>query len=234
MRSKIIKQRQVFEIFSKGKPRKLPPRQTIIVDHRENKSTVPEELKKLDLNVEFKELKVGDYIVRNTIIERKTQQDFLGSMVNKRLLRQIKDLEKLDKKMILIEGSDNYDDLNSGINPNAIRGFLLSIALKNKIPILFSKNQKETARFIQLISNKKEREISLNPTRSNLEPNEQLKFIIEGFPGIGPKTSKKLLEELGTIQNIINAPEEKLKEILGKKSENFLELIGRKYKPDKK
>ncbi len=229
MTPKIIKQRQALEIFSKSKPRKEQPKQRIIVDHRENKSTVPEELKKLGLEVELKELKVGDYIVRNTIIERKTQQDFLGSMINKRLLRQIEDLKKIDKKLLLIEGQENYDDVNSGINPNAIRGFLLSIALKNKIPILFSKNQKETAKFIQLIANKKEKEISLNPTRSNLDKKQQLQFIIEVFPGIGPKTSRKLLDELGTIQNIINAPEEKLREILGKKSETFLELIGRKY-----
>ena len=155
-------------------------------------------------------------------------------MVNKRLLRQIQDLEKLQKKLLIIEGQEDFSDVNEGINPNAIRGFLLSIALKNKIPILFSKNQKETAKFIQLIANKKEREISLNPTRSNLDEKQQLRFIVEGFPGIGPKTSKKLLEEIGTIQNIINAPEEKLREILGKKSETFLELIGRKYKPNKK
>jgi len=227
---KTIYQKPILEIFSKTKPRKEVPKQKVIVDHRENKSSVPEELKKLGLEVEFKELKVGDYQVRNTIIERKTQQDFLSSMVNKRLLRQIQDLEKLDKKLLIIEGNRNFSDVNDGINPNAVRGFLLSITLKNKIPIIQTKNQKETAKFLQLISNKKEREMSLNPSRSNLGPEEQLEYIIEAFPGIGPKTSKKLFQELGTIQNIINAPEETLQKILGKKSETFLELIGRKYK----
>jgi ERCC4-type nuclease len=227
---KTIYQRPILEIFSKTKHKKAVEKTTIIVDHRENKSSVPDELKRLDLNVEFKELKVGDYQVRNTIVERKTRSDFLSSMVNKRLLRQIQDLEKLNKKLLIIEGQEDFSDVNDGINPNAVRGFLLSIALKNKIPILFSKNQKETAKLLQLIANKKEREMSLNPTRSNLGPKEQLQFIVEAFPGIGPKTSRKLLEELGTIQNIINAPEEKLREILGKKSETFLELIGRKYK----
>lgn len=228
---KIIHQKPILEIFSKNrrtKERETPP-QIILVDHRENKSNVPEELKKLNLKVEFKELKVGDYQVRNTVIERKTQQDFLSSMINKRLIRQIQDLEKLQKKLLIIEGNENLEDLNNGINPNAIRGFMLSITLKNKIPIIQTKNPKETAKILQLIANKKEKETSLKPTRSNLDEKQQLEFIIEGFPGIGPKTSKKLLNELGTIQNIINAPEDKLKEILGKKSENFLELIGRKY-----
>jgi ERCC4-type nuclease len=231
---KTVIQKPILEIFSKNKKtkEKTPEKITILVDHRENKSNVPEELKKLNLNIQFKELKVGDYQVRNTIIERKTQQDFLSSMINKRLLRQIRDLEKLQKKLLIIEGNENLEDLNNGINPNAIRGFLLSITLKNKIPIIQTKNPKETAKFLQLIANKKEKEISLKPKRSNLDEKQQLEFIVEGFPGIGPKTSKKLLNELGTIQNIINAPEDNLKKILGKKSENFLELIGRKY--DKK
>jgi ERCC4-type nuclease len=230
MISKTINQKPILEIFSKkrAKTKEVPP-QTILVDHRENKSRVPEELKKLNLNIQFKELKVGDYQVRNTIIERKTQQDFLSSMINKRLLRQIQDLSKLQKKLLIIEGDENLENLNNGINPNAIRGFLLSITLKNKIPIIQTKSPKETAKFLQLIANKKEKEISLKPKRSNLDEKQQLEFIIEGFPGIGPKTSKKLLQELGTIQNIINAPEDNLKKILGKKSENFLELIGRKY-----
>lgn len=227
---KTIYQKPIIEIFSKSKKVKEIPKQKVIVDHRENKSSVPEELRKIDLEVEFKELKVGDYQVRNTVIERKTQQDFLSSMVNKRLLRQIQDLSKLDKKLLIIEGKKDFSDVNEGINPNAVRGFLLSITLKNKIPIILTKNQKETAKYIQLIANKKEKEISLNPTRSNLGSKEQLEFIIESFPGIGPKTSRKLFQELGTIQNIINAPEETLQKILGKKSEKFLELIGRKYK----
>ena len=116
---KTIHQKQIIEIFSRDKKQKEIPPQKVIVDHRENKSTVPEELKRLGLEIEFKELKVGDYKVRNTIIERKTQQDFLSSMVNKRLLRQIQDLSKLDKKLIIIEGQEDFSKVNEAINPNA-------------------------------------------------------------------------------------------------------------------
>ena len=56
-----------------------------------------------------------------------------------------------------------------------------------------------------------------------------MQFILEGFPGIGPKTSKKLLEEFKTIKNIINAPEEKLKKILGKKTINIKKIIEEPY-----
>jgi len=52
-----------------------------------------------------------------------------------------------------------------------------------------------------------------------------LQFILEGFPGIGPTTAKKLLKKFKSIKKIINASEEELKEILGKKTETFLKII---------
>ena len=53
-------------------------------------------------------------------------------------------------------------------------------------------------------------------------------FIIEGFPGIGPMNAKKLLERFKTIKEIVNASEEELKEILGKKSEVF-KIVDEEY-----
>ncbi len=48
-----------------------------------------------------------------------------------------------------------------------------------------------------------------------------MQFILEGFPGIGPKTAKKLLEELKTLKKIFNSPDKKLQKIIGKKAETF-------------
>jgi len=42
-----------------------------------------------------------------------------------------------------------------------------------------------------LIAKKKRVESSLNVNKKSLNPSEQMQFILEGFPGIGPKTSKK-------------------------------------------
>jgi len=48
-----------------------------------------------------------------------------------------------------------------------------------------------------------------------------MQFIIEGFPGIGPKTAKKLLEKFKTMKNIFNAPLEDLQKEIGKKADIF-------------
>ena len=88
----------------------------------------------------------------------------------------------------------------------------------------------DTAKFIYLIAKKPvDREASLNVTKKSLSKKEQLQFIIEAFPGIGPKSAKKLLKKFKSIKAIINASEDELKELLGKKADSIIELSKREY-----
>ncbi len=199
----------------------------VIVDHREKNSLVPSKLMSLGTEIEFKQLKVADYIIEDITIERKTVQDFISSMINKRLLRQLEDLKQYPKPLLIIEGF--LRDYDFKINPNALRGFLLSISLNHKIPIIFTEDATETAEYINLISRKKPTNMSLNVTKKNLTKKQQLQFIIESFPKIGPKTSEKLLKHFKSIKNIINASLEDLQEVLGKKSQEIYEIINRPF-----
>jgi ERCC4-type nuclease len=233
----------IYNIFSKetqekNKEKQTPEKIKIIIDYREKNSLIASELIALGLVPEFKHLKVADYIVKDVAIERKTIQDFISSMINKRLLLQLRDLQQYEKKLLIIEGFENQElyELNSKfqenenlLHPNSIRGFLLSISLKHKIPIIFSKNPEDTATYINLIARKKSTELSLNATKKPKNKKEQLQFILEGFPGIGPKTSKKLLQEFSSLKKIINASEEQLTKILGKKTQIFKQLLEENY-----
>lgn len=222
----------IQDIFSFKKRKKEPEKQKIIIDYREKNSLVPARLKKENFEIEFRELKIADYIVKDVAIERKTIDDFVSSMINKRLIKQIEELQEYKNKLLLIEGfaeKNLYSD-SDNTNSNAIRGFLISILLKHKIPVLFTKNPKDTARFISVIAKKREKETSLKTKKRTFNSKEQLQFILEGFPGIGPKTAKKLLERFNTLQEIFNASENELYKILGKKSNSFYELIKKEYK----
>lgn len=217
----------LLDIFSKTKQQetKTIKKPKIIVDTREKQSLVASNLIHEGCEVEYKQLHVGDYIVNGTIIERKTVSDFQSSMLNKRLNRQLNALKTQKKKLLLIEGIDEqelYPD-ESGINPNAIRGYLLSILLNYQVPILFTKDHEDTAKFIKVLALKpsKESEIGLNDKPKPRNVKEQLQYIVEGFPNIGPKTARKLLEEFGTFKDIINAPMEELEKLIGKKAKSF-------------
>lgn len=233
---KLIIQKPIYDIFSKSerKSKSLENKEKIkiIIDYREKNSLVASYLIKENFNIEFKELKIGDYVVKDTIIERKTISDFVSSMINGRLLKQLEELKQFENKLLMIEGISKheiYSDDNQKVNANAIRGLLLSIALKHKIPVIFTKDSEDTAKFINVLSRKKSKEIRLHAGKKTFDKKEQLQFIIESFPGIGPKKSKELLKKFGSIQNIINTPSEDLKKILGKRTEDFIELIGRRY-----
>jgi len=226
-----------LDIFSKKKPRIKPesaiPKEKILIDYREKNCLIATELISMGFDIEFRELKVADYIVRGVAIERKTTSDFINSMINRRLSKQLEEMQQYKDRLLIVEGiaeQELYSDNNlTGINPNAIRGFLLSILLKHRIPIIFTKNYLDTAKFISVLAKKKDAEAPLNVSKKFLSKKQRLQFILESFPGIGPKTAKKLLKEFKTIKDIMNASLEELKEVLGKKAEILYELIHARY-----
>jgi Fanconi anemia group M protein len=227
--------KQIFDIFSRKKQRiLLKPK--IIVDYREKGSLVLTELMTLNIEVEVKELKVADYIVAGVAVERKTVSDFINSMKSGRLLSQLEEIKQYESRLLVIEGieeqdlySDNFSEEKIGMHPNSVRGFLLSILLNHRVPIIFTKNHEDTARFLSVLARKKEKEAPLNPSKKFHNPEEQARYVLESFPGIGPKTSKKLLRKFKTIKNVISASEEELKEVLGKKTLLFLKIIEKKF-----
>jgi len=231
-----MKTKTIFNIFSKRekiiKNNNIKEKPKIIADYREKNSLVPSELISLGCEVEFRELKVADFIVRNVAIERKTISDFISSMINKRLIRQLEEIQQYEKKLLVIEGIDEQELYSeehiNGVNPNSIRGFLLTILLRYNIPVLFTKNAEDTAKFIYLIANKKEHELSLNAKKKTLNKKEQMQYILEGFPGIGPKTAKKLLKEFKSIKAIFNTDIEKLNKLIGKKADIF-KIVDEEY-----
>ena len=224
----------IFEdIFQKkAEKRKQKKPIKIIADHREKNSLVISELHSLGIEVEIKHLNVGDFIIGKTAIERKTVSDFLSSMINKRLTRQLQEIKQYPSYLLLIEGTDHqelYNDDPEGIHGNAIRGFLLDILLKYKVPIILTKDYEDTANFLTILAKKQKKEIPLRERKKTRDKKESLQYIMEGFPGIGPKTAKKLLKKYKTIKNIINLTPEQLHEEIGKKSESFFKLIKENY-----
>ena len=67
----MMQKKQILDIFSKKQlktSKKIEPKTEIIVDYREKNSLVISNLIKLGFEIEFKELKIGDYIIKDIII----------------------------------------------------------------------------------------------------------------------------------------------------------------------
>lgn len=216
----------------------------IIVDRREHKSMI-KALVKEDIDIEKKQLDIADFIIQtknlnNKIqtvgIERKTTQDLLNSIIDKRLINQLIILkENFDLPLVIIEGTENIYSLRN-FHPNSIRGMISSIALDFQIPIIYTRNYKDTAKYLKLIAKrlgKARRPLSLLPKRIPLTLKEQQVYIVESLPGVGPTIAKSLLKKFKTIKKIVNATEEQLKKVdkIGKiKAKELKKILETKFK----
>jgi len=213
-------------IFSKSKkPEK--EKQTIIADNREKNSLVISELINLGNKIELQQLEIADYIINNIAIERKTQSDLISSIIDKRIISQLINLKQYPEHLLILE--QNSSQISS-INENAIRGFMLSIALKFKVPLIYTKNEKDTAKYLSILANKKEKkENSIRFNKKNLSEKEQIQFILEGFPNIGPVKAKFLIKEFKTLKNIANSSKEQLEKIIGKQAEEIYNIFNLEF-----
>lgn len=219
------------DIFSKSKAeqRKQALKPKITADIHEKDSLVLANLAN-EAELEIINLEIGDYMIGNTVIERKTFRDFVSSMLSKRLIQQLQQMQAYENKLLVLEGKDFEELENTQINPNAIRGMILSISLDFKTPIIFTKDSEDTARFLLVLAKRQLK----NPTemsfhsRKPMAKRKKLEYILESFSNIGPMNAKKLLKKFKTIKNIINAKLEELEAEIGKKSESF-KIIDEEY-----
>ncbi|MBI4738242.1 DEAD/DEAH box helicase family protein [Candidatus Woesearchaeota archaeon] len=190
----------------------------IFVDHREKSSGIPKELLELGVELKLETLEVGDYIVSKRVgVEYKTVPDFVDSIIDGRLLNQLREMkQRFERPLVVVEGEEDiYTQRN--IHPNAIRGMIATITVSYGIPVIMTKNCKETAALLAIIA-KREQEAEqsdFNPhaNRKPMSTAELQEYITSALPGVGSGLAKPLLEKLGSVKNIVNATEEELKSV---------------------
>ncbi len=212
---------------------------TIIVDHREYRSPVAKNLTLKEANVEAQQLDTGDYILSTRIgVERKTVEDYLGSLIEGKLFKQAAKLrEAYPRPILIIEGEGLLTKRN--ISHNAIYGSMVSIIVDFGIPVITTKNPIETANLLYIIAAREQRDekkpVATRGEKTPMSTREKQQFIVEGLPNISAVLAKRLLEHFGSIKDIVNASEEELKEIqgIGKNiATEIQEIINTRYLED--
>ena len=183
----------------------------ILVDDRELKSGICAELEKLNVEFKVQRLKVGDYIINGKVfIERKTVPDFIESLKDQRLFKQVATLRQNYKRtIIIIEGKR----LPGGFN---IRGVLCSLASRWYTPVLRSIDLKGTAWILKTLLKQEKDAIEAYcaydfRTKRSISTMEEK--MLTQMRGVGPDMARKLLKEFGALGGILSAKDEDLMEI---------------------
>ncbi|NIO22558.1 MAG: hypothetical protein GTN38_00840 [Candidatus Aenigmarchaeota archaeon] len=210
----------------------------IVVDHRESKNHVFRNLREFDVLLVRKQLKTGDYICSDRVcVERKTISDFIQSIIDQRIFKQVSEISDcFEKPLMILEGNPDLLFLERNVHPNMIRGALASLAIDYKIPIIWTRNAKETANQIYWIAYreqaKKKRGVAIRCPRKSASTRDRQEFLIAGLPHINTKLSRNLLKKFKTPKRVFSAKEDKLMKVEGigkEKAKRIWDLLNKEY-----
>jgi Fanconi anemia group M protein len=211
----------------------------IIVDDREVRGKLVEELFKAKAQLDVRHLEVADYVVSERVgIEFKSIKDFEASIIDGRLFKQCEELiDNFDRPILLIEGGCLF---HGRIHPNAVRGAIASITTDYGIPVINVDSPAEAASLIIAYARREQSQLNktvkYNAKRRAFTDDQFQEAIISAFPQLGVKLAQALLEHFGSVKGVINASLTDLKLVEGigdGKAKTIFDLVNKKYKKRK-
>jgi Fanconi anemia group M protein len=171
------------------------------------------------VKIDLRSLESSDYILSERVgVEYKTQKDFVDSIIDGRLLSQLKHLkDNFEKPLVVVEGNEDVFSQRN-IHGNAIRGMMATIIVSYGMPLIFTKDSNETAALFTSIARREQEkgfeEFSLH-VKKPTNVKEQMEYLVSSIPSVGPALAKDLLNTFGSVKGVINASEEELKKVEG-------------------
>ncbi|QCC46271.1 ERCC4 domain-containing protein [Halobellus limi] len=211
----------------------------IVVDQRELDAPIAKDLSKRDgVRTRLETLAVGDYVLSDRVaVERKSVADFLDTLLGdeRSIFEQIGDLSRAYARPVLIvEGEGLYEERN--VHPGAIRGALASLAVDFDVSVLQTRDEDDTAALLLTIAEReqteRDRTVSVHGEKSAKTLAEQQEYVVSAIADIGPVTAQSLLEEFGTVEQVMTAREDDLREVSGigeVTAERIREVVGSDY-----
>lgn len=196
----------------------------IIVDYRERGSGVPEALARLGAPLKFESLDVGDYLVSNNIcVERKSCNDLVSSIIDKRLFEQVRRLTTAYKRPIMIVEGELAETLRfRKVGYPQIYG-ALAAAMNMGVIVLSTVNPSDTARAINSLYNLstlvEEPEKGQPLVRSIERSSDSIEVVqlnmLASIPGIDIELARRILQYFKTPRRFFKATPSELRRIEG-------------------
>jgi ERCC4-type nuclease len=213
----------------------------VVIDQRELESTIARDLsKREEIETRLETLSVGDYVLSNrVVVERKSVEDFLDTLVggDRSMFDQVGAMARhYARPVVVVEGRNLREARN--VHPNAIRGALASLAVDFDASVLRTEDEADTADLLSVIAEREqevsEREVSVHGEKQSRTLPEQQEYVVSSIADVGPVTARALLSEFGTVEAVMTAREDDLREAEGVgevTAERIREVVGSEYDP---
>jgi ERCC4-related helicase/ERCC4-type nuclease len=211
----------------------------IVADQRELDSTIARDLSTRDgIETRLETLAVGDYVLSDrVVVERKTVGDFLDTLTggDRSMFEQVGDATRhYARPVVIVEGEDLYGERN--VHPNAIRGALSSLVVDFGASVLRTDDEDDTADLMEVIATREQeqedREISVHGEKQSKTLAEQQEYVVASIAEVGPVTARALLDHFGSVEGVMLADEDDLREVEGVgtvTAERIREIVGSDY-----
>lgn len=196
----------------------------IVADYREEKSGVIDELKKLGASIKLEHLEVGDYVFGTEVcVERKTCNDLVSSIIDKRLFEQIHYMARIyGKPILVVEGDLNWTIQHRKIGYPQIYGALAALVYMG-VSILRTSSPRETAYAVYYLYRRKAEDSGkeyLPPAKIHVVKRaESLEVVqlnlLSILPGVSRKTAHRILMHFKTPRKFFKASPSELRAIEG-------------------
>jgi Fanconi anemia group M protein len=228
----------IFPAMGQARPPRPGGALHIVADHRERHSGVLAHLEAHpDVDVELAQLHVADFLLGGDVaVERKTAEDFIRSILDRRLFVQVERLLEAHARPVLLLEGDPLE-VETGVRPNAIRGALARLAVMRRLPVLPSSGPEETAALLVAMARQAQEEAGEGP-RAAAKPRastllQRQEAVAAALPGVGPVLARRLLARAGSIAALAHADVEALRAVEGigpKRARTLREFFSTPYR----
>ncbi|ESS06418.1 MAG: ERCC4-type nuclease [uncultured archaeon A07HB70] len=212
-----------------------------MIDQRELDSGIARDLSTREaLDTRLETLAVGDYVVSDrVVVERKTAADFVDTLLGEErsLFEQARAMSRhYARPVLLVEGGDLYGERN--VHPDAIRGAMASLAVDFDVSVLQTGGEDDTADTLAVLAKReqqtRDRAVSAHGEKGAKTLDEQQEYVVSAVGEVGPVTARALLSDLGSVEAVMTAGEERLMSVDGVgevTASRVREVVGSDYAP---
>ncbi len=180
-------------------------------------------------------LATADYLLEGEIaVKRKEAADFVTSIADRRLFRQVAAMQRDYARVVLIVEGD-LQPYHVVLPPDIIRSAIAYLSVTKGISVVQTPNAEETAALLRVMARQagkgRDHEVSFRVGKPR-PADPSVVYLVEGLPGIGPRRARQLLECFGTPAAIMRASSDELMRAPGigpKRAQQIWDALNTRY-----